>query len=258
MKNSLLLSGLLLSLLFLFTNCRTDSTSNPDNTTTEKKLHFKEQWVYPPPNFDTLLFSYIEEYDMNGQMIDQKKHAIKGGLAIHTMIKYNEHGDMISKVVKNVSPPKEYVNTWEIEYTDGKMSKSIEKNTNGSFENTYSYQKDGSYTINITQDTINIATMVYNKDDKILKSIRKGSNITDIYEYDEQGTLVKKTTEIGDNPPTVLEYSNEYFENGDLKKTTAKGRSHEFSYNEDGEVKIETWYRDEQKYRIIEYRYKYY
>lgn len=253
-----LIFGMISMLSFLWLGCDDETPNTIKDEPAKKKIHFKEQWVYPPPAFDTLLFSFREEYDQAGNMVEQKKYTIAGPLATHTKIKYNEQGDEIYKSILNTQRDTTLVYISDIEYKDGKKYKISVQSPDGDYHNIYTYNPDGTYQFSTFSEGIKVGTYHFNKDEKILSSLILSNNHQEYFLYNEQGDLTKRIRNLGERTRDTIVYELDYFKNGQLKSNFARGRKHAFSYNENNDIDTETWYRDGKVHRVIKYKYEYY
>ncbi len=236
-----------------------DEVATSDQQNKEQKIiRIKEQWVHPPPTFDTLLYSYWEAYDSTGNMIEQKKYAIAGPLAYHTKIQYNQQGDEIFKSVYEAKSDSSKTYTSQIEYLDDRKHKIKVDSPEGPYHNIYSYNPDSSYMFTTFSKGQKIGEYHYNSDMKILRSYLIWNKHEELYEYNNKGDLTMRIRKKGDKVRDTIEYKLDYYKSGQLKETSTRGRKHVYTYNQNGDIKTETWYRNGELYRVVKYKYEYY
>jgi YD repeat-containing protein len=267
MRKSLLFSGILISFLFLWSNCQNDkdTAATKDETSTgkdansnKKQVHFKEQWVSTPPDFDTLLLSYIEEYDKSGNLIEKKEYNGLGELVIHTRKVYNQYNDEIHKIVENFQANATQESSREIDYANGKKTTLISRSNTSTIESIYIYFENGDYKWSIIKDGEETEYILYNKDDLKIETSRMNGQMTQKFKYDDHGNVTLRTRKATIHPEEVLAYINEYDKDGNLTRKSYGNRIEDYTYDEDGNVKKETWYFVDEKIQHMEYKYQYY
>ncbi|MFT5169266.1 MAG: YD repeat-containing protein [Saprospiraceae bacterium] len=267
MRKSLLFSGILISLLFLWSNCQSDkdTAATKDETSTgknansnKKQVHFKEQWVSAPPDFDTLLLSYVEEYDKRGNLIEKKEYNAQGELVIHTKKTYNEYNDEIQKTAENFQAKNFVESSNEIDYANGKKTTLVSRSKTGTIESIYIYFENGDYKWSMIKDGEETEYILYNKNGLKIETSRMNGQMTQKFKYDDHGTVTLRIRKATIHPEEVLAYINEYDSEGNLTRKSYGNRIEDYTYNEDGNVKTETWYFVDEKIQYMEYKYQYY
>ncbi len=250
-----------ISTLLILSNC-TSPEDSPINDTSKKVIHIEEQWVIPPPDFDTTRLSAVTEFDLNGNPIEKSQYSrYDGSVAIFTKWTYDEHSNMTSRIVDN----REVNNVTEEKYSyeldeKGRKIKMMENNsTRGDhLEHIYIYHEDGSYTDTLKNNTQIISIMDYNENDKIIK----GNNLmyqSFIYnEIDEHGNYSKKKTTYASGPGNEINYANDYDSLGNLIRRSIDKRYREYEYNENGDIIKETRFDTGEQSLIFLYKYKYF
>ena len=258
-------------LLLLITNCNSpDDTLNVESN--KKIIHFEEEWVYPPPAFDTLLLSTKTEYNVKGKPVEKRQYSkFDGSLRIFTKWTYDEHFNLTSRVSDNKEVNQVFQETYSYEFDkEGRKIKVLEKTQDPSIEfiHIYVYHDDGSYTDTIKARNQVVSIIKYNKNDQITEKENRQKKITTSVEFDEHENTLKRTvtsfakqnvaTNYLANQGVVTEYTNKYDTHGNLISTKYKNRFREFEYNENGDIIKESWHKDEELIRITTHNYEYF
>ena len=251
----------LISFSCLIQSCNNQS-GNPEGKEQKKIIHISEEWVEPPPDFDTLKLSVITENNSLGKPIEKLQHSkFDGSVIIRTTWTYDEHGYMTSMIIDNYEVNQVYEEKFVNEYDEkGRRIRALEKNSNtpGVLEHTYGYFDDGSYTDTIKLQSEVMSITAYTKDEKVIwgKNFQQQSEMNT--EFDEHGNYTKRQTTFADGPSTLLTYDNHYDSLGNLVHAILDHRSREYEYNENGDVIREFWLENGQPYLKKYFKYKYF
>lgn len=170
---------------------KTYSDYNNDGKITYLKRCYKEE-----PTSETWY-----AYDNNGNILTEKETSY--GDYLHTSVtSYTYQFDKKGRILYSEST---YVFIWN----DKKENESVT-------ESSYTYNRDGSYTIEsyVADDEIRVEK--YNKNGVILESYYQEKNAKqpyskDIYEYDSKGRVLKHTAFRDEVPNTILLYEYELY-----------------------------------------------
>ena len=250
-----------LSTLLILSNCASSGDS-PVNYNNKKIIHFEEQWVIPPPDFDTTKLSAVTEYNREGNPIEKSQYSrYDGSVAILTKWTYDKHSNITSKIVNNKEVNTVFEETFSYEYDKkGRKIKMIENNSsqNGNVEHTYVYYEDGSYTDTLKNNTKILSIIDYNENDKIIKGINFEQQSSIYTEIDDHGNYTKRKTTFADGPGNEVNFINEYDTLGNLTRKILDQRYREYEYNENGDVTKETQLDTGERTNSFLYNYKYF
>ncbi len=250
-----------LVLIVLFSNCN-NSEPKPNPVKNKKTIQFEEQWIQPP-DYDTILLSYVKAYNTNGKPIEKSEYSrLDGSLVNLTKWTYDEHNNVTSKttqnLLKNTLVEESFLNKYD---EKGRKVHMLEKNPNSDkvLEHIYHYHDDGSYTDTVKYISQVLSIMQYNKNDEVLNGINFRQKAVLKNEYDEYGNATRrKKVYQSKRIPTDRVYINEYDSAGNLIRVTLERKQRTYEYNENVDVIKETWLDNDQIYRTIHYKYKYY
>lgn len=250
-----------LSLLLILINC-TNPGEAPNNHSDKKIVQFEEQWVQPPPNFDTSMLSSVTEFNHKGKPVEKLQYSKDdGSLLLRTKWVYDDHFNETVKTTESSNANGIFEENYSYEYDKkGRKIRMLEKSARnkGDLEHIYAYHEGGNYT-----DTIKIGAQLlsiseYNKDDKIIHGENFQQQSTVNYEYDEFGNYTKHKTFYENGPGDVINYNNYYDSLGNLIRKTLDHRYREYEYNENGDVIKESRMDNANPTMIIIYKYKYF
>ncbi len=250
-----------LVLISLLANC-TSPKEAPKDDNDKKIIHIEEQWVLPPPEFDTLLLKSITEFNLKGKPIEESQYSKLNGLVIvNTKWTYDEHLNIVSKITENFDPNKIYKENYSYEY-DEKDRKIIMQEKQSSYTNElvheYTHFEDGRYIDTIKYQSQVVSIIEFNEDDKVIKenNFQKQTKVNN--EFDEYGNFIKRNTSYSNGTERVYNYTNDYDSFGNLIRVTLDHRYREYEYNENGDIVKETRLDTGKPYLIILYKYKYF
>ena len=247
--------------LFLFASCENPVTP-PVVENNKKIVQLKEQWIQPP-DYDTIVLSYVEAYNPQGNPIEKSQYSrIDGSLVVHDKWTYDEHQNVIKKTSQHFGKKTFSEESFSYEYdNNGRKVGMIEINPNSNdlLKHIYVYHEDGTYTDTVKLNAQVMAIMRYNENNDPLNGVnyQRRSRINN--EYDEHGKITRKyTTYTTKRKPTDRNYKNEYDSLGNLIRVTLGRKQREYEYNENGDMVEEGWLDSGRLYRTIYYKYKYY
>ncbi len=251
----------LISFSILIQNCGHQSHQH-EGDNQKKIIHISEEWVEPPPDFDTLKLSVLIENNSFGKPIEKLQHSkFDGSVIIHTTWTYDEQGNKTSMTINNYEINQVYEEKFVNQYDkEGRRIRSFEKNTNNpiELEHTYGYFDDGSYTDTIKLQSEVMSITAYTKDEKVIwgKNFQQQSEMNT--EFDEYGNYTKRHQTFQDGPPALATYENHYDSLGNLIHVILDHRSREYEYNENGDLIREFWLENGQPYLKKYFKYKYF
>lgn len=250
-----------MSLIIFQSNCKSIDES-PIDTNQKKVIHFEEQTVLKPPNFDTTLLKSNTQYNRDGKPIEETQYSkFDGSAIIHTKWTYDDHSNITSKITDNKEAGKVFQEKYTYEYDKkGRKVKMIEQGPNNpaDLEHIFIYNNDESYTDTIKINGQILSILDYTKEDKIIrgKNLQQRSRIDNI--IDEHGNYTERKSTFEDGPPNFSTYKNEYDEQGNLIRRILDHRSREYEYNENGDVIKEIRLNTGKPTLIILFKYEYF
>ena len=136
-------------LILIVINC-TNPGEAPNSHSDKKIVRFEEQWVQPPPNFDTSMLSSVTEFSHKGKPVEKFQYSKDdGSLLLRTKWVYDDHFNVIIKTTDSGNANGIFQENYSYEYDKkGRKTRMIEKSprNKGDLEHIYVYHEDGNYT----------------------------------------------------------------------------------------------------------------